>query len=108
MVTEKDLKYISGVVKVILQASERARNSDSFLYLRVLEFYACTKGIDLRNMTVPNFLMNMQDYGLPKFETVRRARQKIQEKNPELAAADKVKENRMVIEREFRAFVVKN
>ncbi|MBO7253270.1 MAG: hypothetical protein J6V25_11675 [Oscillospiraceae bacterium] len=108
MVTEKDLKHISGIVKVILQASERARNSDSFLYLRVLEFYACTKGIDLRNMTVPHFLMNMQDYGLPKFETVRRARQKAQEQHPELAANDKVQENRMAIEREFRAFAVKN
>ena len=106
MTTKKDLKYISDVVKVILTANERARNSDSFLYLRVLEYYGCLNGVDVKGMTVPAFLMNMDDYGLPKFETVRRARQKAQELYPELAACKRVKDGRMAIEREFRAFAV--
>ena len=106
MITEKDLKNITGVVKVILAANEKARNSDSFLYLRVLEYYGCINGIDVRSMTVPTFLLHMQDYGLPKFESVRRARQKAQAKYPELAACDRVQEKRMETEREFRAFAL--
>lgn len=106
MTTKKDLKYISDVVKVILKANERARNSDSFLYLRVLEYYGCLNGIDVKSLTVPAFLMNMEDYGLPKFESVRRTRQKAQAQYPELAACDRVKDGRMAIEREYRAFAV--
>lgn len=106
MTNRKELKYISDVVKVILTANERARNSDSFLYLRVLEYYGCLNGVDVKGMTVPAFLLNMDDYGLPKFESVRRTRQKLQAQYPELAACDRVKNERMAIEREFRAFAV--
>lgn len=106
MITEKDLKNISGVVKVILMANEKARNNDSFLYLRVLEYYGCIRGVDVRTMTVPTLLLHMEEYGLPKFETVRRARQKTQEKFPELAASKRTQEKRMEAEREFRAFAL--
>lgn len=106
MVTEKDLKNISGVVKVILTANEKARNNDSFLYLRVLEYYGCMNGVDVRTMTVPTLLLHMEEYGLPKFESVRRARQKAQAQYPELAASKGVQEKRMEAEHEFRAFAL--
>ena len=101
-----DLKNTTALVKSILEQDERCRNSDSFLYLKVLSTVAEQKGIDLGNMTVPYFLLNLHGAGLPPFESVRRARQKIQEHNPDLAACEAVEGFRAENEREFRAYAV--
>lgn len=87
------MKQPSGVkalVKTILEEDEMTRNSDSFLYFRLLE------RIDKAILTVPvhDFLLGMGLWGIPPFESVRRARQKIQAECPWLAACDKVKEYR--------------
>lgn len=99
-----NLKTVSGVVKAILQEDVQARNSDSFLYFRVLEHYGAKNGIDINEMPVVRFLLHMKEYGFPAFESVRRTRQKIQEKNPELAACDRVQEMRNVNEERFREY----
>lgn len=85
-----DLKNTTALVKSILEQDKQCRNSDSFLYLKVLSVTAQQKGIDLEKMTVPYFLLNLHGAGLPPFESVRRARQKIQEHNPHLAACERV------------------
>lgn len=99
-----DLKNTTALVKSILEQDKQCRNSDSFLYLKVLSAAAKQKGIDLEKMTVPYFLLNLHGAGLPPFESVRRARQKIQERNPHLAACEAVEGFRMDNEKEFRAY----
>ena len=99
-----DLKNTTKLVMAILEQDERARNSDSFLYLRVIETIADKKGINLYGIPIPVFLVSMKENGFPPFESVRRTRQKIQEHHPELAACDKVKGLRMNNETEFRQY----
>lgn len=99
-----DLKNTTALVKSILEQDKQCRNSDSFLYLKVLSTAAKQKGIDLEKMTVPYFLLNLHGAGLPPFESVRRARQKIQAAHPELAACERVEGFRAENEAEFRAF----
>lgn len=99
-----DLKTTTKLVKAILEQDERARNSDSFLYLKVIETIADRKEINLHGISIPMFLVSMKEYGFPPFESVRRTRQKIQEHHPELAACDKVKGMRMIQETEFRQY----
>lgn len=99
-----DLKTTTKLVKAILEQDEKARNSDSFLYLKVIEHISARKGIALTYMTVAQFLMNWKRLGFPGFETVRRTRQKVQQHHPELAACDKVAGMRMVNETEFRQY----
>ena len=99
-----DLKNTTALVKSILEQDKQCRNSDSFLYLKVLTEVGNRKGIDLEKMSVPYFLLNLHGAGLPPFESVRRARQKIQAAHPELAACDRVECYRMENEAEFRAF----
>lgn len=101
-----DLKTISGLVKHILEQNKQARNCDSILYLKVLEHQSHEKGIDLRLLSVPVFLTEMKEQGFAAFETVRRARQKIQATYPELAACEVVEGFRMENEKEFRAYAV--
>lgn len=101
-----DLKTIKEVVMAILKDDARARNNDGILYLRVLEYYGCVNDVDINGMTVPNFLQYREHYKLPNSESVRRARQKIQARHPELAARKDVAEKRMEKEREYRAFAL--
>ena len=95
---------ITDIVKEILEECEQTRNSDSLLYLKVLERYAHEKGIELRLLSVPVFLKNMNEMGLPKFESVRRARQKLQATYPQLSATDAVKGFRLEQEAEYREY----
>ena len=86
----ENLKTITNIVRVFLENEPKTRNSDSYLYLKVLEYVSKKEGFALSYMTVPYFLEHMKEYGFPPFESVRRTRQKLQEKYPELAAADSV------------------
>ena len=99
-----ELQNTTQLVKAILEEDKQARNSDSFLYLKVLEHISEKEGFAINHMTVPYFLENMKEYGFPGFETVRRTRQKVQQHHPELAASKKVAGMRMIQETEFRQY----
>lgn len=99
-----ELKPITTLVKDILEHDTQARNSDSFLYFKVLEHQGQQKGVDIHSMSVTTFLLRMADYGFSPFETVRRARQANQAKYPHLAANAAVTENRKAMEEEYREY----
>ena len=99
-----DLKNTTALVKSILEQDKQCRNSDSFLYLKVLSVVGKRKGIDIETVPVPYFLTNLQGTAFPPFESVRRARQKIQQHHPELAACDRVEGFRDDNESTFREF----
>ena len=101
-----DFKNTTELVKTILEEDVQSRNSDSFLYLKVLESISDREGFALCFMTVPYFLENMKDYGFPPFESVRRTRQKIQATYPELAATKKVIEVRKQNEQAVRVYAL--
>lgn len=98
------LTTTSGLVKEILKSDKQARNSDSYLYLKVINHIAEQRGINLHGLSVPMFLLNGADMGFVGFETVRRTRQKIQQHHPDLAACDRVEGFRAENEAEFRAY----
>ena len=102
--TMNDLKNTTALVKAILEQDKQCRNSDSFLYLKVLSVIGKRKGIDIENMSVPYFLINLQGTTFPGFETVRRTRQKLQQHHPELCACEAVKGFRAGLETEYREF----
>lgn len=99
-----DLKTTTALVKSILEQDKQCRNSDSFLYLKVLSVIGKQRGIDIDKMSVPYFLVNLHGAGFPGFETVRRTRQKIQQHHPELAACAAVEGYRAENETEYREY----
>lgn len=100
----KDLKSTKALVQAILERDQKARNSDSYLYLTVLNIIAEKEKINLHNITVIDFLLNLKRSPFPPFESVRRARQKIQEKCPWLCSCETVSEYRAENEEAFREF----
>lgn len=94
------LQQTSKLVKQILIEDEHARSSDMYLYLKVC------KRLNPSALFKPFMAVvaHLKDHNLPPFETVRRARQKIQEKCPELSAVDEVENARAELETEYREF----
>ena len=99
-----ELKTTASLVKHILEEDQQARNSDSFLYFRVLEYHGKQKSVDIHSMSIPSFLLNMSVWGFPPFETVRRSRQVIQAKHPDMAPNAQVASWRGQKMEEYRDF----
>ena len=95
---------VTALVKEILEKDQQARNSDSLLYLRVLRRIETEQIEKLNGVTVVDFLLNYQGKVYPPFESVRRARQKLQRAYPELAACEEVQEYRAEKELEMREY----
>ena len=96
-----DLKTVTEVVRNTLEEYTQTRNCDGLLYLKVLEHFASEKGEDLRLLSVPFFLTQMKELGYPPFESVRRTRQKLQQRYPELAADEVVEDYRAEQEKKY-------
>jgi hypothetical protein len=101
---KNECMQLKDLVRHILETDVKSRNSDSFLYFKVLEVQGKEKGLDIHSMSITTFLLHMSEFGFSPFETVRRTRQKIQQEVPALAASATVKGNRKAKEQEFREF----
>ena len=99
-----ELKKVTYLVKLILEEDERARNSDNYLYSRVIEIVAERKAVDVSKVSVTDFLLKQEFADFPCFETVRRARQKIQQDIPELAGSHRVRMARKENEEVYREY----
>ena len=97
-------KSVRKLVKSILEADEKARNSDDYLYSMVVVCYGLTYGIDMTKVSLIRFFTMRNEWDIPGFETVRRSRQKIQQHFPELRAKEEVDNNRQLRELEFREY----
>ena len=102
-----ELRTTTDLVKIILERDSQARNSDNYLYLRVLQSIGREHGIDIDNMPVLRFFLHLKDFGFPAFETVRRTRQKLQAEYSHLAANDRVEGQRTLNEEAFRDYARK-
>ena len=98
------LYQTTNLVKEVLEENKRARNSDTYLYLQVIYKVGLLKEIDVNAMSVTDFLSKRNELGFPCYETVSRARRKVQEEHPELAACDDVEAQRVLKERVFRDY----
>ena len=94
----KEFKKTRKIVKNILTDYPQTRNSDNALYIKVV----AAINPQANNRPFANVLSNLEELGLPCFETVRRTRQKLQAEFPELQACDKVQDFRTEREDQFR------
>ena len=101
-----NLRTTKALVKTILEEDQRARNSDNYLYSKVIEYIAEQKQLcpPLSDIDILHYLLHMKDYGFPPFESVRRTRQKLQAAFPELAASKAVADQRADNETDYRNF----
>lgn len=106
MNTLQELRTVKEIVRFVLITDRKARNSDSYLYLKVIEHQAIQNQTDLRLVSVVSFFRNLNENGFAKFESVRRARQKLQAEFPELMGSEEVEAARRENEAVFREWAV--
>lgn len=100
------LQGTTEAVREILEHNKKSRDDDNFLYYLVLKHCGEKNGIDIESMSMPRFLLNMRKYGFPPFESVRRARQKIQHDHPEFAGSKTVEGKRRMEEDVYRSYAL--
>lgn len=103
--TQKQMVDVQGKVLNALQKYPEARNNDMYLYLKVAamideEF----NQIRTSAKRFEDVVLNLDKYHLPSFESVSRARRKMQEKHPELKGTEKVQAKRSELEEEYKAY----
>lgn len=99
-----ELKTTQDIVMQCLKSVPMTRNSDNHLCYWVYKAIGKKNGIDIDSMSMPRFFLHMKEFGFPSTETIRRTRQKIQEKHPELCGNSTVEGQRMLNEEVFREY----
>ena len=100
MEKSQELIRITKLVKEILTEDERARNSDLYLYIKICERINPT----VLRKPFSTVMMDLKAYNLPNTETVRRTRQKMQAKHPELSGCQKITQARNENEKTYREY----
>lgn len=96
----KDLLTIKEIVIDILISDKRARDDDMYLYLQVCR--ECNPNAE--HMNFGFVLENMAVLQIPRFESVRRARQRAQAVHPDLRAEGAAADARREREKDFYKF----
>lgn len=97
-----DMKTLSARVKGILERHPQTRNSDDLLYLKVAETYDS----DVLYRPFWEVMTRMAEIPIPHYESVSRARRKMQEQHPELSAIPEVEYEREKNEKAFRDYAI--
>jgi hypothetical protein len=100
----KTLFQTKALVKEILEENKLARNSDTYLYLQVLYRVGQLKGINIKTMSIVDFLLRSNELGFPPYKTVERTRRTLKNEHPELAGNASVEEQRKINERVYRDY----
>ena len=87
------LETLENRVKTVLTNHPEARDDDMKLYFIVCQecFY---KTHHITEISFKEFIYNYRELGCPSFESVRRTRQKIQAKHPELGCSPEMRRKR--------------
>lgn len=99
-VEQMRVKDVEKVVKRVLTERPETRGDDFLLLLLVYSEYYAQIPYELFG----NVMVHHKEIGLPPFESVRRARQKIQAECEELKAPERVRKARAEKEVEYREY----
>lgn len=94
------LQTTESLVKEILTESKAARNSDMLLYVKVCERI----NPEALKLPIQQLLLSLKELNIPCPESVRRSRQKIQNRHIELASDKRIAKLRAKNEAEYREY----
>lgn len=103
----ENLPRVSKTVEYYLRKDKKCRASDDHLYMCIVRDICRFKNVPFAELTFRDVMENRAELGIPKFESVRRSRQKLQEEYPDLRPSKPVAQKRTELEREYRQWVKK-
>ena len=94
------IRKVEDLVREVLENCPDARNSDDLLYINV-----CKKISPMVcNQPLQTVFLMRKELGIPCYESVRRARQKLCAAHPELCGSDEVEAQRVINEQIVRDY----
>lgn len=93
-----DLNTIYDLVKDILVIDTRARDDDMYLYVQFCKQRDCKEALKMPFYVV---MEHSSEFGMPSYESVSRARRKVQSECPELRASEETKAARQEYEQMY-------
>lgn len=93
---------VEPVVRKVLEEKEYTREDDFLLVYNVFKEFMP----DIDNYDFKDIMINHREYGLPYFESVRRTRQKLQSKHPELSSSEETRRNRKLEEADYISYAL--
>lgn len=103
-----EMRFVKPLVLEALKHSQEARNNDNYMYYLVCRAKLAARGMDINQISFTDALLRKDELGIPLFESCRRARQKIQEVDPDLSATNEVQSMRKILEAEANKFAREN
>ena len=97
-------KQIKPVVKAVLTNVPEARDCDEICYYCVCEIYLKSRNMSCRDISLKDALLDRKGCGLPKLQTIDRARRWVQSHNPELQSSKKYQSYRSELEEEYKYY----
>ena len=94
------LKKIQDIVEYQLSSDAMTRDSDDYLYVRVLEYMRPS----ITQKPFVEVLQLTNELGLPSYESVGRARRKLQAEKPWLKPSEAVQKYRADNEQKYREY----
>ena len=94
------MQNVQDMVETLLWKDETCRKDDDYLYVRLVAMI----NPELIKKPFGQLMLHREYHGIPKFESVRRARQKLQRDNPKLRPSDDVMAGRMLEEERMRDY----
>ena len=94
------LTKVQDIVDLQLHNDARTRESDDYLYIKVLEYIVPS----ITDKPLNYVFSHMSDFNLPHYESVRRTRQKIQAEKPWLKPDENVRRYRLDNEQKYRDY----
>lgn len=98
-----EFSRVYDLVKAILVSDKQARNSDRIMYYDYLTWYY---GDKMMNITLAEALEDPDKYNLPNYDTITRARRKVQADHEELRSDKAIEKMRRKREEDFVKFAV--
>ena len=93
---------VQPIVKKVLEENFDTRSDDFMLIYEVYKVFL--DNID--NVGFKDIMLNHKEYNLPYFESIRRTRQKLQSKFPELLPPESVQQGRKLEEADYKSYAL--
>ncbi len=92
---------LENIVYTVLLKNKQTRKDDFILVLEVIREY-CPSLIEMK---IKDIMLEHKELGLPSFESITRARRKVQKEHPELIDKD-AKKIRKELQKEYKNYYV--
>lgn len=93
---------VEPIVKKVLEEEPYTREDDFLLVYEVFRKFLP----DIEKYDFKEIMLHHRDYGLPYFESVRRTRQKLQSKYPELESSKRTQRGRKLEEADYKSYAL--